>query len=196
MEFRRIATLIYKKSLRWRQSMQLSVDDKLYKDAMETAAQSGERELAEELLKTFIADGNKECFAACLYTCYDLALRTKATIDKLKGVQVQAGQTSPLLQYFGTLLTKGKLNPLESLELGRLVLSQNKKQLLENWMNEDKLECDEALGDLVKATGDSDLALKIYLKAQATQKVVTAFAERGQFEELVKYSGQVGHTPD
>jgi len=72
MEFRRIATLIYKKSLRWRQSMQLSVDDKLYKDAMETAAQSGERELAEELLKTFIADGNKECFAACLYTCYDL----------------------------------------------------------------------------------------------------------------------------
>merc|ERR1712188_255743 len=72
MEFRRIATLIYKKSLRWRQSMQLSVDDKLYKDAMETAAQSGERELAEELLKGFIEDGNKECFAACLYTCYDL----------------------------------------------------------------------------------------------------------------------------
>ena len=124
------------------------------------------------------------------------ALRTKETIEKLKGVQVQPGQTSPLLQYFGTLLGKGKLNPLESLELGRLVLSQNKKQLLENWMNEDKLECDEALGDLVKATGDSDLALKIYLKAQATQKVVTAFAERGQFEELVKYSGQVGHKPD
>ena len=124
------------------------------------------------------------------------ALRTKETIEKLKGVQVQPGQTSPLLQYFGTLLTKGKLNPLESLELGRLVLSQNKKQLLENWMNEDKLECDEALGDLVKATGDADLALKIYLKANATQKVVTAFAERGQFEELVKYSGQVGHKPD
>merc|ERR1711934_1081853 len=72
MEFRRIATLIYKKSLRWRQSMKLSVDDKLYKDAMETAAQSGEAELAEELLKGFIEDGNKECFAACLYTCYDL----------------------------------------------------------------------------------------------------------------------------
>ena len=124
------------------------------------------------------------------------ALRTKETIEKLKGVQVQPGQTSPLLQYFGTLLTKGKLNPLESLELGRLVLSQNKKQLLENWMNEDKLECDEALGDLVKATGDADLALKIYLKANATQKVVTAFAERGQFKELVKYSGQVGHKPD
>merc|ERR1712188_105269 len=72
MELRRIATLIYKKSLRWRQSMKLSVDDKLYKDAMETAAQSGEAELAEELLKGFIEDGNKECFAACLYTCYDL----------------------------------------------------------------------------------------------------------------------------
>jgi clathrin heavy chain len=72
MEFRRIATFIYKKSLRWRQSMNLSVGDKLYKDAMETAAQSGEPELAEELLKSFIEDGNKECFSACLYTCYDL----------------------------------------------------------------------------------------------------------------------------
>merc|ERR1712048_612404 len=72
MEFRRIATYIYKKSLRWRQSMNLSVGDKLYKDAMETAAQSGEPELAEELLKGFIEDGNKECFSACLYTCYDL----------------------------------------------------------------------------------------------------------------------------
>merc|ERR1712032_1709967 len=71
-EFRRIATFIYKKSLRWRQSMNLSVGDKLYKDAMETAAQSGEPELAEESLKSFIEDGNKECFSACLYTCYDL----------------------------------------------------------------------------------------------------------------------------
>jgi clathrin heavy chain len=124
------------------------------------------------------------------------ALRTKETIEKLKGVQVQAGQTSPLLQYFGTLLTQGKLNKLESLELGKLVLSQNKKQLLENWINEDKLECDEALGDLVKSAGDADLAFKVYMKAQATSKVVTAFAEKGQFEELVKYSSQVGHTPD
>ena len=68
----------------------------------------------------------------------------------LQSVPVQAGQTPPLLQYFGTLLTRGKLNAFESLELSRLVVNQNKKNLLENWLAEDKLECSEELGDLVK----------------------------------------------
>jgi hypothetical protein len=68
----------------------------------------------------------------------------------LQSVPVQSGQTPPLLQYFGTLLTRGKLNAFESLELSRLVVNQNKKNLLENWLAEDKLECSEELGDLVK----------------------------------------------
>lgn len=68
----------------------------------------------------------------------------------LQSVPVQTGQTPPLLQYFGTLLTRGKLNAFESLELSRLVVNQNKKNLLENWLAEDKLECSEELGDLVK----------------------------------------------
>lgn len=63
---------------------------------------------------------------------------------------MQTGQTPPLLQYFGTLLTRGKLNVLESLELSRLVVNQNKKSLLDDWLAEDKLECSEELGDLAK----------------------------------------------
>ena len=35
------------------------------------------------------------------------------------------------------------------MELARLVLQQNKKQLLDTWMAEDKLECSEELGDMV-----------------------------------------------
>uniref|UniRef100_A0A166BZ42 Clathrin heavy chain n=1 Tax=Daucus carota subsp. sativus TaxID=79200 RepID=A0A166BZ42_DAUCS len=77
-------------------------------------------------------------------------LRTPDTVAKFQSVPVQAGQTPPLLQYFGTLLTKGKLNSFESIELSRLVVNQNKKNLLENWLAEDKLECSEELGDLVK----------------------------------------------
>ncbi|KAL0716998.1 hypothetical protein Bca4012_066320 [Brassica carinata] len=77
-------------------------------------------------------------------------LRTPDTVAKFQSVPVQAGQTPPLLQYFGTLLTRGKLNSYESLELSRLVVNQNKKNLLENWLAEDKLECSEELGDLVK----------------------------------------------
>ncbi len=41
-------------------------------DAMETASQSADPEIAEELLHFFVEQGQRECFAACLYTCYDL----------------------------------------------------------------------------------------------------------------------------
>ncbi|XP_078181604.1 clathrin heavy chain 1 isoform X1 [Carex rostrata] len=122
-------------------------------------------------------------------------LRTPDTVAKFQSVPVQSGQTPPLLQYFGTLLTKGKLNAFESLELSRLVVNQNKKNLLENWLAEDKLECSEELGDLVK-TVDNDMALKIYIKARATPKVVAAFAERREFDKILIYSKQVGYTPD
>ena len=41
MEFRRIAAFIYKRNLKWRKAVALAKTDKLYKDAMETAAQVG-----------------------------------------------------------------------------------------------------------------------------------------------------------
>ena len=68
------------------------------------------------------------------------ALRTKETVDRFKAVPAQPGQTSPLLVYFGTLLTRGKLNAYESVELSMLVLQQNKKQLLDNWLREVRQE--------------------------------------------------------
>jgi clathrin heavy chain len=72
MEFRRIASFIYKRNLKWRKAVALAKTDKLYKDAMETVAQSGDRDIAEDLLRYFVEEGQRECFAACLYTCYDL----------------------------------------------------------------------------------------------------------------------------
>ncbi|KAI8847627.1 armadillo-type protein [Chytridium lagenaria] len=72
LEFRRIAAHIYKKNKRWKQSIALSKKDKLYKDAMETAAASHDAECAEDLLQYFIDSGRKDCFAACLFTCYEL----------------------------------------------------------------------------------------------------------------------------
>jgi clathrin heavy chain len=50
----------------------LSKQDKLYKDAIQTAAVSSTTEVAEELLSYFVDIGNKECFAAMLYACFDL----------------------------------------------------------------------------------------------------------------------------
>jgi len=72
VEMRRIAALLYKKNKRFKQSIDLSKKDSMYRDAMETARDSGNCDLAEELLRYFVDAGDKECFAACLYTCYDL----------------------------------------------------------------------------------------------------------------------------
>lgn len=69
---RRICALVYKKNKRYKQSIELSKMDKQYKDAMETARESGQKDLADELLRFFVENDLKECFAACLYTCYDL----------------------------------------------------------------------------------------------------------------------------
>lgn len=62
------------------------------------------------------------------------------------------------------------MNKYESLELSRPVLQQGKKQLMEKWLKEDKLECSEELGDLVKQV-DPTLALSVYLRANVPNKV-------------------------
>ena len=98
-------------------------------------------------------------------------LRTAETIGRFQSVPAQPGQNSPLLQYFGVCLQRGKLNAFEAVELARLVLQQNKKQLLDTWMAEDKLECSEALGDMLQNV-DPDMALRVYIKARANAKVV------------------------
>merc|ERR1712151_348665 len=72
VEMRRISALVYKKNKRYKQSMDLSKQDKMYKDAIQTAFESGNAELAEALLRFFVDNDMKECFAACLFTCYDL----------------------------------------------------------------------------------------------------------------------------
>ncbi|XP_034237793.1 clathrin heavy chain [Thrips palmi] len=122
-------------------------------------------------------------------------LRTPVTIAKFQQVPTPAGQTSPLLQYFGILLDQGQLNKFESLELCRPVLQQGRKQLLEKWLKEDKLECSEELGDLVKQA-DPTLALSVYLRANVPNKVIQCFAETGQFSKIVLYAKKVGYTPD
>jgi clathrin heavy chain len=80
IEFRRLASYLYKRNARWRASVELSKADCCYKDAMETAAQSGDRDLAEELLAFFVEHKLTDCFAAALYACYDL-LRPDAVLE-------------------------------------------------------------------------------------------------------------------
>ena len=49
--FRQIAAQIYRKNKRWEKSISLSKQDKLFKDAIDTSASSGKREVVEDLLR-------------------------------------------------------------------------------------------------------------------------------------------------
>ncbi|KAG0326315.1 hypothetical protein BGZ99_009753 [Dissophora globulifera] len=122
-------------------------------------------------------------------------LRTPQTIERFKHLTVGAGQVSPILQYFGILLEKGELNKFESLELAKPVLTQGRKHLLEKWLKEDKLECSEELGDVVKQY-DLNLALSVYLRANVPNKVIACFAETKQYPKIILYATKVGYTPD
>ncbi|KAJ5389520.1 clathrin heavy chain [Penicillium cataractarum] len=121
-------------------------------------------------------------------------LRTPETINRFKNAP-QTGQMSVILQYFGMLLDKGSLNRYESVELVRPVLQQNRKHLLEKWMNEKKLEASEELGDIIRPY-DVSLALKVYLESNVPHKVVAGLAETGQFDQILAYSKKVGYQPD
>ncbi|KAH9402831.1 hypothetical protein TYRP_015590 [Tyrophagus putrescentiae] len=118
-------------------------------------------------------------------------LRTPATIQRFQSMPTAAGQSSPLFHYFGILLDQGKLNKYESLELCKPVLQQNRKQLLEKWLKDDKLDW----GDIVKAI-DPTLALSVYLRANVPNKVIQSFAETGQFKKIILYANKVGFSPD
>lgn len=122
-------------------------------------------------------------------------LRTSQTIEKFKRIPAQPGQMTFILQYFGLLLDKGGLNKHETLELAQPVLAQNRKNLLEKWLKEDKLDYSEQLGDLIRPH-DINMALIVYLKANVPQKVVAGFAETGQFDKILPYSAQSGYQPD
>ncbi|KTG42705.1 hypothetical protein cypCar_00016438 [Cyprinus carpio] len=50
----------------------LFISEEDYQDAMLYASESKDTELAEELLQWFLREDKKECFAAGLFTCYDL----------------------------------------------------------------------------------------------------------------------------
>merc|ERR1719316_2682888 len=68
----RIAVLLFKKNKRYKQAIELSKNDKMYSDAMQTARESDDTEVVDNLLKFFVNNNEKECFAAALYVCYDL----------------------------------------------------------------------------------------------------------------------------
>ena len=88
LEFRRIAALLYRVSAvgifaeallifeklnnMYEESLGLSKADRLWRDALETAAASKDISVSEGLAGYFVSIGNKDAFAAILYVCFEL----------------------------------------------------------------------------------------------------------------------------
>ena len=70
LEFRRISAYVYRCNKKWSQSIELSKNDRMWKDRIDTANESEDSEIIEGLLRFFCETSEKECFCATLYTCF------------------------------------------------------------------------------------------------------------------------------
>merc|ERR1719240_1349580 len=80
LQFRRIGAMLYKLAKKWAQSIALSKQDKVWDEAIDTAAQSADPALAEDLLAFFVSEKLNACFSATLFTCYPL-LRADVVLE-------------------------------------------------------------------------------------------------------------------
>lgn len=71
LEFRRISAYVYRCNKKWNQSIELSKNDRMWKDCIDTANESADSDTIEGLLRFFCETSEKECFSAALYTCFD-----------------------------------------------------------------------------------------------------------------------------
>jgi len=80
LQFRRIGAMLYKRAKKWADSIALSKQDKVWDEAISTAAESSDSALAEDLLTFFVGEKLNACFSACLFTCYPL-LRSDVVLE-------------------------------------------------------------------------------------------------------------------
>jgi len=159
------------------------------------AGLAGADDLYRNQFEQLFAQGNYQEAAKVAANSPRGFLRTPETIQRFKSATATGPGLSVILQYFGMLLDKGRLNKYESVELIKPVLQQNRKNLLDKWMSEGKLESSEELGDIVRPY-DLEMALKIYREANVPAKTVAALAETGRIDELLPYAQQTGYQPD
>jgi clathrin heavy chain len=155
----------------------------------------GADELYVGQFQQLLAQGNVAAAAKLAAKSPNGVLRSPDTISRFQAIPGQPGQPQPVFQYFSILLESGKLNQLESIELARPVLQQGKAQLLEKWLQEDKLHCSEQLGDLI-ASVDVNMALSIYLRAEVPEKAINCMMQRGEFDKIVAYATKVNFRAD
>ena len=123
-------------------------------------------------------------------------LRNAKTIQLFQNLPAPSQGQPPIIMYFLTLLKKGKLNKIESVELVRTVINQNKVNLVEQWLRDDKLDCSEELGDMLQQAGQTTIASSVYYRGGCHAKVIGSLAATGQEGKIAEYCKKTGYTPD
>jgi clathrin heavy chain len=155
---------------------------------------SGADEVFQQLFSSKIAAADYAGAATIARDAPGTLLRNQDTINIFKNLP-QTGGPAPILIYFNALLQTTKLNAIESVELARPVIAQNKLNLIENWIKEGKLTMTNELGDLIRQA-NPQLALNIYQQSGSPDKVVEGLIQTNQLDKIMPYCEKTGHTPD
>jgi len=155
----------------------------------------GAEDLFEKQFLALFQQGDFQGAAKVVAGSPGTVLRNHQTIQRYQHLPAQPGQTPPLLMYFGVLLERGKLNKVETLELCRVVLGQGRLELVNKWLDAEKLDCSEELGDMIRQY-DMKTAMQVYYRGNVSHKVVVLFAETGQYEKILQYCHKSGYSPD
>ena len=155
----------------------------------------GANDLFMQTFNRSLASGDMKGAAKIAFGAPGSLLRNQETIVRLRSLPQVPGQPHPMLAYFSTILELGKLNKFEAVEIARPLLQQGRKQILEGWIVQDKIECSDELGDLVREF-DPHLALQVNMKINNPQKVLVGLMETGQYDKVRAYCAQTGISPD
>lgn len=63
---------MYRRNKKWSKALDILKEQRLWKEAIETAAISQDTKVVHDLLSYFVDTGNREAFVALLYTAYNL----------------------------------------------------------------------------------------------------------------------------
>jgi len=148
--------------------------------------------------KNHFQNGNWQEAARAARDAPNDLLRNVDTINLFKNAPTNPGQQAPILVYYQILMEKGKLNAIESMEIVKPLVIQDKRKVIETWFNEGKFTCTEELAECVKQI-DPALSLKMLLSSgspNAHAKVVEGLVSTGQYDKIFSYCQQNNFRPD
>ena len=156
---------------------------------------AGADDVYKEEFDKLVAAGNVEGAAEMAATSPGTVLRNAETIAMFQRMPSTGGQP-PVMKYFSTVMKRGRLNRIESVEIAKPAMAQGRATLIEKWLDEDKLECSAELGDLVQSY-DPKLALRVFqASGDSHEQVISCFASSGEYDKIVPYAREHHFEPN